>query len=113
MISGFGRTARRDLKTVASSVRALIRQRFGDEVHVSVDVAKESNSSASSSQTSAEPFELAEREAHNNHVTFKERRAMHEERERQHAAAIQCQLVLTTTAGAIMGADALVENAKT
>jgi RNA 3'-terminal phosphate cyclase (ATP) len=110
VVSGFGRTARRDLKAAASTVRALIHQRFGDEVHVSIEVAKESNSPASSAQTSVEP---TQREPHNNHVTFKERRAMHEERERQHAAAIQCQLVLTTTTGAAMGADALVENAKT
>lgn len=110
VVSGFGRTARRDLKTVATTARALMHQKFGDAVRISVEVAQESISSTSSSM---DPGGLTENEPHNKHVTFKERRAMHEERERQHVAAIQCQLVLTTTTGAMMGADALVENAKT
>lgn len=108
VVSGFGRTARRDLKSVATAVRVLVRQRFGDEVNINIEVAAENTSSACSIDT----VETVESEPNNNHVTLKERRAMHEERERQYAGAIQCQLVLTTTTGAIMGADALVENAK-
>lgn len=111
VVSGFGRTARRDLKAVAIATQTLLRERFGYQVAVNMEVAPESSVKVSPAEIQEDPADLVDSQVQG-HITFKQRRALHEERERQFEAAIQCQLVLTTTTGAMFGADALVESAK-
>jgi RNA 3'-terminal phosphate cyclase (ATP) len=111
VVSGFGRTARRDLKAISSAVQTLIRERFGTQVYISIEIAAETDVTSAPAHIWEDPVVSVDLQAQT-HVTMKERRALHEERERHSAAAVQCQLVLTTTTGAIIGSDALVESTK-